>query len=135
MLDTLFAVRVVEWMFSLLGLAGVAICVYTTLDAWADLRARARVGMNGDLKTAGHIARRAALASMMLHAGFLVVGLSAILGAGPPPRLYARSVMVGLLYVFMQLAVVFAQVRNQYDRNVIRARRSEIITTGEGAVG
>lgn len=128
--NTLVAVRVMEWLFASLGLVGVGICIYTAVDAWADLRARARAGLNGDLEAIGHITRRGALASMLLHAGFLFLGVTALMAIAPPPRLYMRSVMAASLYVLMQLAVVFAQIRNQYDRNRIRSGR-DLVPTGE----
>ena len=129
MFNTLLAVRIVEWSFSVMGAIGVGVCVYTAFDAWADLRARARLGLNGDLEVVGRVARRGALASMLMHGAFLVLGISALLSR-PPPQIYGRSVMVATIYVVVQLVVVIAQVRNQFDRSRVRAAR-ELAMTGD----
>lgn len=113
-------VRAVDWTFTLLALAGVLICLYTALDAWLDLRARTLAGLNGTLLTAGRIACRGAVASAGLHTGFLVIGATAVTAPLPPARTYQRAILVGSIFVAVQLGVVVAQVRNQLDRSSLR---------------
>jgi hypothetical protein len=117
------AVRVVDWTFTLLALAGIAICTYTAIDAQLDLRAVARAGVNGSLRAAGRIARRGAIASGALHAGFFAVGLTASLGRVPPASQWSRAVLVGGVFIVVQGGIVFAQVRNQLERDALRRRR------------
>lgn len=127
---TLIAVRIVEWIFTLLGCAGIIISAYTAFDAMADLLARLRAGLNGDLETVGRIALRGAVASMMLHAGLVFIGASALASPLPPIRYYNRTFTIAIIYTLVQLAVVFAQVRNQYDRTTIRNHKEQV-STGE----
>jgi len=114
------AVRVVDWLFTLLALVGVGVCLVTSIDAWLDLRARARAGVNGALRTTGRISRRGALASMALHLGFLVLGVAAVMGPLPPADRYERAELTGAVYVLVQACVVLAQIRNQVDRSALR---------------
>lgn len=117
--------RGVQWTFTLCGVCGVIICAYTAVDAWADLRARARLGLNGHLEIAGRIARRAAIASLGMHLGFVLLGTAALLAPLPVPTNYVRSVMIGGGFTLMQLLVVTAQVRNQLDRSSMRGLPSD----------
>ena len=113
-------VRVADWTFTLLALAGVAVSLITGLDAWEDLRVRARAGKNGDLATSGRIARRGAFASMLLHAGFLALGVTAVMAPLPSSARYGRAEFAAVIFIVVQAGVVAAQIRNQFDRSALR---------------
>lgn len=122
-----FLVRVVDWSFTLLALAGIIICIHTAIDAQMDLRVLRRSRTNGSLRSTGRIARRGALAAGFLHVGFFAVGLSASLSALPPRPVYARTVLVGGAFVVMQGAIVLAQIINQFERAALRATPIEVL--------
>lgn len=124
-LFTALVVRIVDWTFTLLALAGVLICLFTAIDAQLDLRARVALGLNGTLLITGRIARRGALASMGLHLGFLLIGGTAVMGPLPPPDRYQRAVAVATIFILIQLGIVLAQVRNQIDRAHLRSLTGE----------
>jgi hypothetical protein len=114
-------VRVVDAAFTSLALIGVLVCLYTGLDAQRDLRARARANIDGGLKTTGRVARRSALASMLLHLGFFLIGLTSILGPLPATDRWQRSIVVGGAFVVVQSVIVWSQIRNQLDRAQLRS--------------
>ncbi len=115
------------WAITVLAFVGTAVCLYTTLDAQADLNAQivdpdAPADRRVRQAMAGRIARRSAASSGIMHLSWLLIGLLVVL-----PQLKWLANLLGpigltVAIIVMQVVAVVAQLRNQIDR--VRLRRS-----------
>lgn len=125
-------VALIEWTWTLQSLVGIAVCAWALVDSYADRAALAwavRYAKAAHLPVPNHggatvvlMNLRGARASMVLHAFFAVLGLTALLTPdqdfGPAIALY------GSAYIVVAFVNLRAILLNQVDR--VRVRREEL---------
>ena len=109
------------WTITVLALLGTGVCIYTALDAQADLRSRKGAGLNGRLEVAGKIARRSAASSGIMHLTWLLIGVLVVVPQfGWLARLLGPIGLTAAI-ILMQIAAILAQFQTQLDRRRARS--------------
>lgn len=113
-------VSLLELIYTLLSLTGMVLTGYIAYDNYRDLRALHRQHANGYSRLTASIGIWDAVAAMIFHGLFLLLGMLALFAPNPPASRRLVADLFALGFILMQILILTVQGRNQLARQAIR---------------
>lgn len=113
----------IEAAWTAIALVGLAVAVWNLVDAWHDLRAIDRLGVNGALRALAYQQARAESRTVAILVLFAAMGVVA--AVTPPPASQtatALSIVVGVGLVLTEITLVLGGIDDRLTRRRLMAK-------------
>lgn len=111
-----------EIVYTLFSILGIATMVYATNDNRRDLRVLKLRGVNSYSRLTASIGVWDSAAAGLFHVLFFSLGVLGLMAPPPPPDRALMSTVFTLGFIAMQALILGVQIRNQLARLRIRRR-------------